>query len=147
MMGEIARTVLENGGEVVSVIPKALTGKQVAQASHTSLRVVDSMYARKAMMIELADGFITLPGGVGTLDELFEVLALAQLGIHQKPCGLLNVGGYYNKLLAFLDYAVSQGYLTEKHRSLLLVEESPEVLLDKLNTHKAPVISKESREL
>ena len=117
IMGEIANAVLEEGGEVTGVIPRMLMEKEVAHTGVSDLRIVGSMHERKALMAELADGFIALPGGLGTFEEFFEVLTWEQLGMHQKPCGLLNVGQYYSKLVDFLDYAVFQQFIKAEHRS------------------------------
>jgi len=131
LMNIIADTVLELGGHVTGVIPNALMSKEVAHRGLSELRVVNSMHERKALMAELSDGFIALPGGIGTMEEFFEVLSWAQLGIHNKPCGLLNVSGYYDPLIEFLDHAVSQDFVKPKHRALLLVESEPAILLDR----------------
>ena len=130
LMAVVADTVLERGGRVIGVIPDMLVSKEIAHLGLTELRVVNSMHERKALMADLSDGFIALPGGVGTMEELFEVLSWSQLGIHSKPCGLLNATNYYDYLVKFLDYAVHQGFLKVKDRSLLLVEETPAALLD-----------------
>ena len=141
LMNVVANTVLELRGHVTGVIPDSLVGKEVAHQGLSDLRVVQSMHERKASMAELSDGFIAMPGGIGTLEEFFEVLSWAQLGIHNKPCGLLNVGGYFQRLIQFLDYAVEQDFLKPKHRSLLIVEEEPCSLLDRFEksfaTHAA----------
>lgn len=129
LMKIIADTVLDLGGHVTGVIPDSLVSKEVAHRGLSDLRIVQSMHERKAMMAALSDGFIALPGGIGTLEEFFEVLSWAQLGIHRKPCGLLNAGGYYNRLIEFLDHAVEHDFLKPKHRSLLiLADEPPEIL-------------------
>jgi uncharacterized protein (TIGR00730 family) len=141
LMNVVANTVLELRGHVTGVIPDNLVGKEVAHRGLSDLRIVRSMHERKAVMAELSEGFIALPGGIGTLEEFFEVLSWAQLGIHNKPCGLLNVSGYFQHLMHFLDYAVEQDFLKPKHRSLLIVEEIPASLLDRfeefLATHAA----------
>jgi uncharacterized protein (TIGR00730 family) len=131
LMGVIADAVLESHGHVTGVIPAAFVEKEVAHRRLSDLRIVNSMHERKAMMADLSDGFLALPGGVGTMEELFEVLSWAQLGLHSKPCGLLNVHGYYRELVRFLDYAVEQDFLKPKHRALLMVEREPEILLDR----------------
>jgi len=133
LMNVIADTVLELGGHVTGVIPNALVSREVAHRGLSELRVVSSMHERKALMAELSDGFIALPGGIGTMEEFFEVLSWAQLGIHNKPCGLLNVSGYYDPLIEFLDHAVSQDFVKPKHRALLLVESEPAILLDRFD--------------
>lgn len=129
LMKVIADTVLELGGHVTGVIPDSLVSREVAHRGLSDLRIVQSMHERKAMMAELSDGFIAMPGGIGTMEEFFEVLSWAQLGIHRKPCGLLNTGGYYDPLIEFLDHAVEHDFLKQKHRSLLiLAREPPEIL-------------------
>jgi uncharacterized protein (TIGR00730 family) len=114
------------------VIPDSLVSKEVAHRGLTDLRVVSSMHERKALMAELADGFIAMPGGIGTMEEFFEVLSWAQLGIHEKPCALLNVCGYYDPLIQFLDRAVADDFIKPKHRALLIVESEPAELLDRI---------------
>ena len=131
LMNVIADTVLELAGEAVGVIPDSLVSREVAHLGLTELRVVGSMHERKALMAELSDGFIALPGGIGTMEEFFEVLSWAQLGVHEKPCGLLNVSGYYDSLIRFLDHAVRDDFVKPKHRALMLVEERPAMLLDR----------------
>lgn len=131
LMAVVADAVLERRGEVVGVIPEILVDKELAHRGLTELRVVQSMHERKAAMAELADGFMALPGGIGTMEEFFEVLSWAQLALHDKPCGLLNAGGYYEPVIAFLDRAVEEGFLRPKDRSLLIVEEEPGRLLDR----------------
>lgn len=141
LMGVLADAVLDSGGEVVGVIPKALMRREIAHAGLSDLRVVDSMHERKALMSELSDGFVALPGGTGTMEEFFEVLSWAQLGVHDKPRGLFNVEGYYDPLLAFFDHVVSQGFLSEEQRSLVLVETEPEPLLEALARYRAPRVA------
>jgi uncharacterized protein (TIGR00730 family) len=131
MMAVVADTVLACRGHVTGVIPENLVGKEVAHRGLSELRIVQSMHERKAMMAELADGFIALPGGIGTMEEFFEVLSWAQLGIHDKPCGLLSVCGYYRHIVQFLDYAVDEGFLKPQHRALLIAEEEPVKLLER----------------
>jgi len=130
LMGIVADAVLAAGQEVVGVIPHPLVSKEVAHDRLTELRVVASMHERKAVMSDLSDGFIALPGGWGTLDELFEILTWAQLGIHGKPCGVLNVHGYFNPLLSFLEHAVAEGFVKPENRRLILLAETPRQLLD-----------------
>jgi uncharacterized protein (TIGR00730 family) len=130
LMGEVADAALEAGGEVTGVIPSFMVGQEVAHAGLTRLDVVDSMHERKARMAELADAFVALPGGWGTLEELFEVVTWAQLGLHAKPVGLLDVGGFFDDLLQFLDRAVAEGFVTEAHRGLLVADDDIERLLD-----------------
>ena len=132
-MGELANAALADGGEVIGVVPRIFVEKKIAHAALSDLRVVDSIHERKGLMAELSDAFIALPGGLGTIDELFEMVTWTQLGLHRKPCGLLNVSQYYNKLADFLDYAVSEGFIKVPHRSLILVDESPDALLKKLD--------------
>ncbi len=139
IMGAVAGGALDAGGKVIGIIPEALVGREVAHHGLHELKVVGTMHQRKAMMRDLSDGFISLPGGIGTLEELFEVLSWAQLGIHQKPCGLLNAAGYYNRLLDFLDHTVSQGFVRPNQRELLLVEEDPEALLGRMEAYQPPV--------
>ncbi len=139
IMGVISDAVLSNGGEVIGVIPQSLVDKEVSHSGVTELKIVDSMHERKAVMADLADGFIALPGGLGTLEELFEVLTWSQLGLHKKPCGLLNVKGYYDKLCSFLDYAVEEQFVKMKHRELLLLEESAEKLLTLMENYQSPL--------
>lgn len=124
LMGCVADAALEEGGEVIGIIPEALMVKEVVHSNLTDLRVVDSMHERKALMESLSDGFIALPGGYGTLEEIAEMITWLQLGFHTKPCGLLNVGSYYAHLIGFLDHAVDQGFLKKKHRDKLLVADT-----------------------
>ena len=140
LMGVLADTVLDSGGEAIGVIPKPLVRREVAHTGLSDLRVVGSMHERKALMSELSEGFVALPGGIGTLEEFFEVLSWAQLGVHGKPCGLLNVGGYYDPLLAFLDHVVARGFLSEEHRSLVLVEAEPKPLLEAFARYRGPEV-------
>ncbi|MFX0095524.1 MAG: TIGR00730 family Rossman fold protein [Candidatus Hodarchaeota archaeon] len=142
MMGEIANTVLKRGGEVIGVIPRALVSKEIAFTQIADLRIVNSMHERKDLMVKLSDGFIALPGGLGTLEEFFEVVTWAQLSMHQKPCGFVNICNYYSKLVDFLDYAVNQQFIKLEHRSMILVEENPEVLLKKFELYQPPEIDK-----
>ena len=132
LMGRVADAALQAGGEVIGVIPEALERREVAHLGLTELHVVPDMHARKAMMSNLADGFVSLPGGIGTLEELFEVWTWQILGYHHKPCGLLNVDGFYDELIDFLDKTVSEGFLREHFRSRMQIAEDPEVLLDQL---------------
>lgn len=134
LMTVIAESVLELNGHVTGVIPDSLVSQEVAHQGLSDLRVVHSMHERKALMAELSDGFIAMPGGIGTMEEIFEVLSWAQLGIHEKPCGLLNVAGYYDPLMQFLDHAVGQDFIKPKHRALLVVESEPVKLLDRFES-------------
>jgi len=142
VMGEIAEAVIEAGGEVIGVIPRELVDKEVAFTELSDLRVVPSMHKRKALMVELSDGFIALPGGLGTFEEFFEVLTWAQLNIHHKPCGLLNVCGYYTKLIGFLDHAVDEQFIEAGHRGMLLIDEEPEGLLRQFGGYQPPKVDK-----
>ncbi len=142
MMGVLADATLALGGEVIGVIPKALLEKEVAHGGLTELRVVASMHERKAMMAELSEGFIALPGGLGTLEEFFEVLTWAQLGLHPKPCGLLNVRGYYDRLLEFLDLTVEERFVKSPHRALVITSTSPADLLERFATYRPPQVEK-----
>jgi hypothetical protein len=142
LMGVIADTVLANGGQAIGVIPEALQRREVAHENLTVLHVVDTMHERKAMMAELSGGFIAMPGGLGTLEELFEVLTWAQLEIHDKPCGLLNVDGYYDGLVAFIERQVSEGFVMQAHRDMIYVESDPATLLDRFAAHEPVVVTK-----
>src|SRR5690606_16310762 len=126
LMGALAEAALEAGGSVFGVIPGALMNREVAHMELTDLRVVGSMHERKSQMAALADAFLALPGGLGTLEGFFEILTWAQLGFHGKPCGLLNVNGFYDPLVSFLDHMVRQGFLSRAHRSMVVVEADPE---------------------
>lgn len=142
IMGLLADTVLQLGGEAVGVIPEALVQKEVAHNGLTELHVTQSMHERKTRMAELADGFVALPGGIGTLEELFEIWTWAQLGFHDKPCGLLNVEGYFDSLALFLDHAVDEQFVRQPHRSMLIVETDAKQLLERFRNHVPPVIEK-----
>ena len=132
LMGVLADSMLHSGGEVIGVIPRSLVAREVAHRGVTELRIVDTMHQRKALMNELSDAFIALPGGFGTLDEFFEILTWSQLGIHGKTIGLLNVAGYYDSLLAMLDHAVGEGLLRPAHRELVLVDSDADLLVQRL---------------
>jgi uncharacterized protein (TIGR00730 family) len=142
LMGVIADAVMAGGGQVIGVIPQSLANREIAHTGITELRVVDSMHARKAMMAELADAFIAMPGGVGTFEEFFEVVTWTQLGLHRKPCGLLNVSGFYAPLAAFIDQAVTEGFIKPVHRAAIVVDSDPVRLLDTLGTIKLPDVPK-----
>jgi len=142
LMGVISNAALEAGGDVIGVIPRSLVERELAHAGLTDLRIVGSMHERKALMSDLSEGFITLPGGTGTLEEFFEVLTWAQLGEHEKPCGLLNVAGYYDPLLTVFDQMVNRGFLSEPNRDLVLVESEPERLLQRLESYQPPKTAK-----
>jgi uncharacterized protein (TIGR00730 family) len=141
-MGQLAKAALEAGGEVIGVIPERLVAKEVAFTELADLQIVGSMHERKARMVELSDGFIALPGGLGTFEEFFEALTWAQLGLHHKPCGLLNVCSYYDKLIAFLDHAVAQQFVKLEYRAMVLVDEDPTTLLEKFASYQPPEIDK-----
>ncbi len=142
MMGRLADAVLAGGGEVEGVIPKLLLEKEVAHDGLTELHVVDSMHARKSMMAMLSDGFIAMPGGFGTLEEIIEILTWGQLQFHEKPCGLLNVNGYFNHLLSYLDHAEAEGFLRPAHRAMLLVSRKPADLLRRFESYVPPAVEK-----
>ncbi len=141
-MGQLAKSCLESGGEVIGVIPKKLVEMEVSYKGLTRLHVVETMHERKAMMAELADGFIAMPGGLGTIEEFFEVLTWAQLGMHRKPCGLLNICHFYDKLMDFLDLTVEEQFVEINHRGMIQIDESPEGLLKKFETYQAPKTNK-----
>jgi uncharacterized protein (TIGR00730 family) len=142
LMGEVARTVMAGGGHVIGVIPKFLADKEVAFTGIADLQIVDSMHERKARMADLADAFIALPGGLGTLEEFFEVLTWAQLGIHHKPCGFLNVCRYYDPILTFLDQAVARQFVAAAHRNSVLAADTPDDLLRQFAAYQPPVADK-----
>jgi hypothetical protein len=142
LMGLIADTVLQLGGRAVGVIPQALARKEVVHRHLTELHVTRSMHERKTLMADLSDGFIAMPGGIGTFEEIFEIWTWAQLGIHAKPCGLLNVAGYYDALTTFLDHAAAEQFLKPPHRSLLMVEQEPQALLDRFASYQPPSVRK-----
>lgn len=142
VMGAVANAMLEAGGEAIGIIPKSLAVKELAHGNLTELHVVASMHERKAMMAELADGFIALPGGWGTLEEIFEILTWAQLGFHDKPCGLLNIDGYYDGLIGFLENTFEQGFVNQLFRPMLMTAEDPSSLLSQFANYKAPKVQK-----
>lgn len=142
LMGIIADEVLRLGGEVTGVIPKALMDKEVGHQGLTRLHIVKDMHERKAMMAELSDGFIAMPGGIGTLEELFEVLTWSQLGFHDKPIGLLNVHGFYDGLIRFLQHLVTERFLKPEQASLLVHEANPVTLLDQFKTYRPQRVDK-----
>ena len=142
LMGELADIVMAAGGEVIGVIPHALVAREVGHRGITELLIVRSMHERKAKMMELADGFVALPGGFGTFEEFCEVITWAQLGLHQKPCGLLNVEGYYDSLLNLFNRGVDDGFIHPKIRELVLEATDPDVLLDRLAAFEPPTVAK-----
>jgi len=142
LMGVVADTMLAGGGDVIGIIPRHLVSKEVAHQRLSDLRVVASMHERKAMMAELADSFVALPGGFGTFEEFCEVLTWAQLGLHCKPTGLLNVSGYYDPLLAMFDQGVEHQFIRSHHRELVLSAAAPHVLLEAMRSFRPPEIPK-----
>lgn len=142
LMGVVADAVLGGGGEVVGVIPQALVEREVAHAGPMDLRVVHSMHERKALMEELSDAFLALPGGFGTLDELFEITTWMQLGLHRKAVGLLNVEGYFDPLLAFVDRAVDEGFVHPEHRAILMTGDDVSTLMDRLASEPLPALKR-----
>lgn len=146
LMGIVADACLAAGGRVVGVIPRALLEWEVGHEGLTRLEVVDSMHTRKARMAELADGFIALPGGLGTFEELFEILTWAQLGFHSKPVGLLNVDAYYQPLVQMMERGVSEGFMKAENRGLLLVEDNAHALLRTMGAYHPPAVGKRIRD-
>lgn len=142
LMGAVADAARQAGGEVIGVIPRSLVELEVAHHGLDDLRIVGSMHERKALMAELSDAFVALPGGIGTLEEIFEVWTWAQLGSHAKPCAFLNVRGFYDGLLGFLDHVVEDGFLKPVHRNMVLVENDPEALVAALRGYRAPSVTK-----
>jgi uncharacterized protein (TIGR00730 family) len=142
LMGAVADAALAAGGHVTGVIPTALVNKELAHPGLSDLRVVASMHQRKATMADLSDAFIAMPGGIGTLEETFEILTWAQLGLHAKPCAFLDVGGYYQRLLAFLEHGIAERFVRPEHRAVFLVDAEPDRLLDRLATFSPPVVEK-----
>jgi uncharacterized protein (TIGR00730 family) len=142
LMGVLADTILAAGGEAIGVMPQALVDREIGHRDLTELHVVASMHERKALMADLSDAFVAVPGGIGTLEELIEVYTWSQLGIHDKGCGVLNVRGYYEALAAFLDHAVEEGFLRPQHRAVLTVADDPGELLDRLAAFEPPTVPK-----
>lgn len=140
VMGAVADSVLEEGGTVIGVMPSFLEKREISHKNLSELIIVDSMHDRKAKMAELADGFIALPGGPGTLEEFFEIFTWAQLGLHQKPCGLLNINHYYDPLVALFNHMAEEQFLHEKYRNLAIVDNDPKGLLDKFNSYEPPTV-------
>jgi uncharacterized protein (TIGR00730 family) len=142
LMAALADAMMDELGDVIGVIPRMLVEREVANKALTDLRIVESMHERKALMANLADGFVALPGGIGTLEEFFETWTWAQLGMHSKPCGLLNVAGYFDPLLTFLDHAVSEKFVRDVHRAMVVVERDPAALLARFESYDPPRVVK-----
>jgi uncharacterized protein (TIGR00730 family) len=142
LMAALADTMLDDLGDIIGVIPRMLVEREVANKTIADLRIVGSMHERKAMMAELADGFVALPGGIGTLEEFFEIWTWGQLGMHEKPVGLLNVAGYFDLLLEFLDRAVEEKFVREVHRDMVVVESDPAALLSRFEAYEPPRVVK-----
>ncbi len=142
VMGAVADAVLQSGGEVIGVIPQGLATREVAHSKLSELIVVTSMHERKARMAELADGFVALPGGWGTFEEIFEILTWAQLGIHAKPCGLLNIANYYDHLALFLQHAMDERFVREEYKPMIIMEQQPAALLDRFASYQPPQVRK-----
>jgi uncharacterized protein (TIGR00730 family) len=140
LMGALADAVIAEGGELTGVIPRALVDREIAHRDVMDMRVVGSMHERKALMADLSDAFVALPGGIGTLEELFEVYTWAQLGLHRKPCALLNVAGYYDGIADFLDHAVAERFLRDETRELLMVESDPAALMERLQSFEPQAV-------
>lgn len=142
LMGAVANAALEAGGSVIGVMPHALIAKEISHPGLSELIEVATMHERKAVFADLADGFIALPGGAGTLDETFEVWTWAQLGEHDNPIGLLNVAGYYDRLLSFFDHQANERFMRQEHRDMIIVEDDPAHLLDRFEAYTPPVVEK-----
>lgn len=147
LMGILARAVVDHGGDVIGVIPKAIAEMEVAYTDLQDLRIVDDMHSRKALMADLADAFIALPGGLGTVEELMEILTWSQLGFHQKPIGILNIAGLFDPMLAFLDRLSDEEFIAPEHKSMLMVDNSPEGLLQRFREYTPPRVDKAKRAL
>jgi uncharacterized protein (TIGR00730 family) len=147
LMGILARAVVEQGGNVIGVIPKAIAEMEVAYTDLQDLRIVDDMHSRKALMADLADAFIALPGGLGTVEELMEILTWSQLGFHQKPAGILNIAGFFDPMLAFLERLSEEEFIAPEHKSMLMVDNSPEGLLQRFREYTPPRVDKAKRAL
>ena len=147
LMGILARAVVEQGGNVIGVIPKAIAEMEVAYTDLQDLRIVDDMHSRKALMADLADAFIALPGGLGTLEELMEILTWSQLGFHQKPAGILNIAGFFDPMLGFLERLSEEEFIAPEHKSMLMVDNSPEGLLQRFSEYTPPRVDKAKRAL
>ncbi len=142
IMGELAKTVKNTGGKVIGIMPESIFNKEVAYKDLSDLRIVKSMHERKALMNDLSDGFIALPGGYGTFEEFLEVLTWAQLGFHKKPCGILNIEGFYDKFIEFIDYAVCQQFLMKENRDMIIIENNPEDLIKQFKFYIPPTADK-----
>ncbi|QDT93467.1 LOG family protein YvdD [Gimesia algae] len=142
LMGMIADAVLDAGGEVIGVIPQQLAKKELIHPGVEQMHIVDNMHTRKALMSELCDAFIAMPGGFGTLEELFEVVSWVQLGIYRKPIGLLNISGFYDPLLNLVDHCIETEFIKPKYRDLIIADPTPAILVDHLTHHQLPVIEK-----
>ncbi|MGH9797828.1 MAG: TIGR00730 family Rossman fold protein [Candidatus Polarisedimenticolia bacterium] len=142
LMGALADAVLQAGGEAIGVIPRALQDREIGHTGLTDLRIVGSMHERKALMAELSDGFVALPGGLGTLEELFEVWTWGQLGLHVRPCGLLDARGFFRPLVTLVDHLVTEGFVHPENRAMLLVAGEPEPLLDAMASWRAPAVKR-----
>jgi uncharacterized protein (TIGR00730 family) len=142
LMGALANELLTAGGHVIGIIPEALVAKEVAHEGLTELRIVRSMHERKAMMADLADGFIALPGGWGTVEELFEILTWGQLGLHRKPCGLLNAAGYFDPMLSFVEHSIEEGFVRREYLSMITASDAAGTLIDRLQAYEPPVVEK-----
>ena len=142
LMGAVADATLGAGGRAIGVLPRALRDKEIAHEGLSELHIVESMHQRKAMMADLSGAFVALPGGMGTFEEVFEIWTWAQLGYHRKPVGLLDIEGYYDRLLAFLDQTVEEGFVKPEHRRMAIVETDPALLLDRFATYEPPTVTK-----
>ena len=140
LMGALAEGALAAGGEVIGIMPRHLVDREVAHTGLTELRVVASMHERKSLLAELSDGFLAMPGGLGTLEELFEVWTWGQLGLHRKPYGLLEVNGFFRPLLGFIDHAVAEGFIRQEYRDLLVVDTEPSSLISRMETMSPPLL-------
>lgn len=147
IMGELANAMLANEGCVIGVIPKFILDKEIAHQDITELHVVESMHERKKLMVSLSDGFILMPGSVGSLEEFFEIVTWSQLGLHKKPFGILNVAGYYDHLIKLIDHSVEEGFLNAMYRDNIVVADTPEKLLQGFTQYQSPKIEKWSKEL
>ena len=147
LMATIASAIHRQNGEIIGVIPETLLKKEIAYTDLSDLRIVHTMHERKALMFKLADGFIALPGGLGTIEELFEVLTWAQLGMHSKPCGILNINGYFNNLVKFLEHAINENFMDLECLKMVLIDKNPERLIKKMTIYEPPKVDKARRAL